>query len=168
MTIYLDNRRESPHSSAYADWSAPPWHTDRSVSRTVMTALSLGGGIGPKRVSEMLWKLDRDLTAPPTSFHAEPRSTPDSSDTEFAGPEKGVQGVWAGGGTHLGPQWSVWSCRLQPQGQPMQASQDAAVKQHRQPNREVEGRKLKYFLKLLMLLRVSQTHCLGKVLLKTI
>ena len=48
MIIYLDNRRESPHSSAYADWSAPPWDKDRSVSGSVMTTLSPGGGIGPK------------------------------------------------------------------------------------------------------------------------
>lgn len=36
-----------------------PWDTDRSVSRIVATTLSLGGGIWPKEMSEMLWKLDR-------------------------------------------------------------------------------------------------------------
>lgn len=159
MIIYLDNQRESPHSSAYADWSAPPWAKDRSAGRSVVPALSPGSGIGPKRVPEMLWKPDGDFTTPPTSFHTEHRWTPDSSDTESAGP--GEERI-----THLCPQWLVWSCCLQPQGQPTRASQDAVAKAASPAQQGSGAEEIELFLKLLMLLRVSQTHCLGKVLLK--
>ena len=86
---------------------------------------------------------------------------------EFAGPKKGAWWGGAGGGTHLDLQWSVWSCHLQPQGQPMQASQDPAAKAASPAQQGSGAEEIKIFLKLLMLLRVSETHCLGKVLLKT-
>lgn len=142
----------------------PRHGTQTELSRVYVT-LSLGGGIGPKRVSEMLWKLDRDLTAPPTSSHAEPRSTPDSSDTGSQVPGR-VQGAWAGEVT--GSRWpGIKAAVCSPKAQPVQASQDAAVSTS--PAQQGSGgEEIEIFLKLLMLFRVSQTHCLGKVLLKTI
>ena len=54
----------------------------------------------------------------------------------------------------------------QPQGQPTRASQDAAAKAASPAQQGSGAEETELFLKLLMLLRVSQTHCLGKVLLK--